>query len=65
TGEHDGARTLDLRPAFAAARDVGDGPFTIDGVHFTDAGATVVAAAFAAAIEDIDRGETAAADTGG
>ncbi|MCX6371624.1 MAG: GDSL-type esterase/lipase family protein [Actinobacteria bacterium] len=63
-GEHDGARTLDLRPAFAAARAVGDRPFTIDGVHFTNAGATVVAAALAAAIEDIDRGETAASDTG-
>ena len=64
-GAHDGARALDLRPAFATAADAGGGPFTTDGVHFTDAGATVVAATFAAAIEDIDRGETAAADNGG
>ena len=61
----EGARTLDLRPAFAAARDAGDGPFTIDGVHFTDAGAHVVAAAFAEVIEAIDRGAEAMTDTGG
>ena len=47
---HD-AEVLDLAPPFAAARAAGDGPFTTDGVHFTDAGARVVAAAFAAAIE--------------
>ena len=59
------ARALDLRPAFAAAGDAGGGPFTIDGVHFTDAGAAVVAASFATVIDEIDRGEVAAADTGG
>ena len=44
------AGTLDLRPAFAEAAGGGRGPFTEDGVHFTDAGAAVVAAAFAGAI---------------
>ena len=58
------ARSLDLRPAFAAAKDAGGGPFTSDGVHFTDAGATVVAATFAAAIEEIDRGEAVATHRG-
>jgi lysophospholipase L1-like esterase len=60
-----GARVLDLRPAFIAAGDAGGGPFTTDGVHFTDAGALVVAASFAETIDEIDRGEPAAADTGG
>ena len=60
-----GARVLDLHPAFSAAGDWGGGPFTTDGVHFTDAGAEVVAASFAAMIEEIDRGEVAATDTGG
>ena len=46
-----GAGALDLRPAFARAAPAG-GPFTTDGVHFTNAGAAVVAHAFAAAIED-------------
>ncbi len=64
-GARGGARVLDLRPAFAAAADAGGGPFTGDGVHFTDAGAVVVAASFAAVIEEIERGETAATDTGG
>ena len=64
-GARDGVRALSLRPAFAAAENAGDGPFTTDGVHFTDAGAEVVAAAFAAVIEEIDRGEVAAMDTGG
>jgi len=64
-GIRNGARTLDLRPAFAAAGDAGGGPFTVDGVHFTDAGATVVAAAFAAGVEEIERGDMAAMDTGG
>lgn len=45
-----GCRELDLTPAFAAARARGEGPFTTDGVHFTDDGAAVVAAAFAAVI---------------
>jgi lysophospholipase L1-like esterase len=43
-------RILDLRPAFIAAADEGAGPFTTDGVHFTDAGAAVVADAFATVI---------------
>ena len=64
-GARDRTRELDLRPAFAAAKDADGGPFTTDGVHFTDAGAQVVAAAFAALIEGIDRGAVAAADTGG
>ena len=64
-GVRDGARVLDLRPAFAAATDADGGPFTTDGVHFTDAGAVVVAASFAAVIEHIDCGDEAAADTGG
>jgi len=58
------ASTLDLRPAFVAAAGRGEGPFTTDGVHFTDAGAAVVAGAFAAAIDDIDRGGGAAPRTG-
>jgi lysophospholipase L1-like esterase len=45
-------RAFDLRPAFAAAACRGEGPFTIDGVHFTDAGAAVVAEAFACVIVD-------------
>jgi lysophospholipase L1-like esterase len=59
-----GASALDLRPAFAAAAGRGEGPFTMDGVHFTDAGAAVVAGAFAAAICDIDRGGGAVTDKG-
>jgi lysophospholipase L1-like esterase len=47
-------RVLDLGPAFAAARAAGAGPFTTDGVHFTDAGAGVVAGAFAAVIAELD-----------
>jgi acyl-CoA thioesterase I len=43
-------RVVDLRPAFEAAAAEGDGPFTTDGVHFTEAGAEVVAAAFAGVI---------------
>lgn len=46
-------RVVDLRPAFAAAAEAGDGPFTTDGVHFTDAGADVVAGAFAAVIAEL------------
>jgi lysophospholipase L1-like esterase len=53
-------RVLDLGPAFAVARASGAGPFTTDGVHFTDAGAEVVADAFAAVIAELDVG---AADT--
>jgi len=47
-------RELDLRPAFATAEQNGEGPFTTDGVHFTDAGAEVVARAFASAIAGIE-----------
>jgi lysophospholipase L1-like esterase len=50
-------RELDLGPAFAAAAQAGGGPFTIDGVHFTDAGAEVVAEAFAAVITRIETEE--------
>jgi len=64
-GAQDGARVLDLRPAFNAAEVAGGGPFTTDGVHFLDAGAVVVAASFAAVIEEIGRGRVAATDTGG
>jgi len=64
-GAQDGAGALDLRPAFALAAAAGRGPFTSDGVHFTAAGATMVAASFAAVITDGDCGETAATDTGG
>jgi lysophospholipase L1-like esterase len=45
-----GSRVVDLRPAFAAAAAAGRGPFTIDGVHFTQAGAEVVAASLAAEV---------------
>jgi lysophospholipase L1-like esterase len=55
-GARSGARVLDLRRAFGAAKDAGGGPFTTDGVHFTDEGATVVAAAFAEVIDEIARG---------
>jgi lysophospholipase L1-like esterase len=55
---HPGAAFLDLAPWFAAARADADaaaaeGPvsFTIDGVHLSQAGAHVVADAFASAIE--------------
>ena len=60
-----GCRPVDLRPAFAAAGARDEGPFTTDGVHFTAAGAVVVATAFAALIEDIERGGTAAPGEGG
>jgi len=64
-GARDAAHLLDLRPAFAAAKDAGGGPFTTDGVHFTDGGAAVVAASLAALIDEIDRGEAVATDKGG
>ena len=59
------ASVLDLRPAFLTAASRGEGPFTTDGVHFTDAGAAVAAGAFAATIDDIDRGGGAAPGKGG
>lgn len=53
-------RVVDLRPAFETASAEGDGPFTTDGVHFTDAGAEVVAAAFARVIAELEAEDTAA-----
>lgn len=53
-------RVVDLRPAFEAATSAGDGPFTTDGVHFTDAGAEVVAGAFADVIAELEAGGEAA-----
>jgi lysophospholipase L1-like esterase len=50
-------RVVDLHPAFAAATDDGDGPFTTDGVHFTEAGAEVVAGAFAGVIAELEAEE--------
>jgi lysophospholipase L1-like esterase len=64
-GARDGVRTLDLRPAFSATGRAGGGPFTVDGVHFTDAGAEVVAAAFAEALHEITGGGQAGTDSGG
>jgi lysophospholipase L1-like esterase len=49
-----GCRLLDLRPAFEVAAGRGSGPFTTDGVHFTEDGAQVVAAAFAEVIAEIE-----------
>jgi acyl-CoA thioesterase I len=54
-GGRPSCRVLDLLPAFETAAADGDGPFTTDGVHFTDAGAEVVAAAFAAVIAELER----------
>jgi lysophospholipase L1-like esterase len=47
-------RVVDLRPAFEAAAADGEGPFTTDGVHFTEAGAEVVAAACSAVIAELE-----------
>jgi lysophospholipase L1-like esterase len=58
-------QSLDLHPAFAAARERGEGAFTTDGVHFTDTGAMVVAATFAAAIEGSERSGAVALHEGG
>jgi lysophospholipase L1-like esterase len=59
-------RVVDLRPAFEAAAADGDGPFTTDGVHFTEAGAEVVAGAFAAVIAELEAEiETAEAGAAG
>jgi lysophospholipase L1-like esterase len=55
------ARIVDLRPAFARAAAAGRGPFTIDGVHFTDDGARVVAARLA---EELERFDTDSEDIG-
>ena len=48
------ARVLDLRASFAQAAAAGRGPFTVDGVHFTDEGAMVVADAFADVIAGLE-----------
>jgi lysophospholipase L1-like esterase len=48
-------RTVDLRPSFADAGGGGEGPFTTDGVHFTDAGAEVVASVFADVITELEQ----------
>ena len=56
-------RVVDLLPAFETRRR-GDGPFTTDGVHFTDAGAEVVAQAFAAVIGELAAEDEAAAAAG-
>jgi lysophospholipase L1-like esterase len=47
-------RIVDLRPAFQTAAEEGKGPFTTDGVHLTEHGAEVVAAAFAAVITELE-----------
>ena len=57
-------RVLDLKPAFAAAAEEGEGPFTTDGVHFTDAGAEVVATAFAGVIAELEVEDETSAQTG-
>jgi lysophospholipase L1-like esterase len=62
-GGRQSCRVLDLRPAFEAAAAEGDGPFTIDGVHFTEAGAEVVATAFAGVIAELESEDQAAAQT--
>jgi acyl-CoA thioesterase I len=46
-------RVVNLLPTLEAAADAGDGPFTTDGVHFTEAGAEVVAGVFAAIIDEL------------
>jgi lysophospholipase L1-like esterase len=47
-------RVVDLHPAFERAAAKGDGPFTTDGVHFSEAGAEVVAGAFASVIAELE-----------
>lgn len=49
-----GCGVVDLEPTFAAAAAAGEGPFTLDGVHFTAAGAEVAASAFAAVIQQLE-----------
>jgi lysophospholipase L1-like esterase len=58
-GGRPACRVVDLLPAFESA--AGGGPFTTDGVHFTDAGAAVVAQAFAAVIGELAAEDEAAA----
>jgi lysophospholipase L1-like esterase len=57
-------RMVDLRPAFAAAADEGEGPFTTDGVHFTESGAEVVADAFAVVIAELEAEDEAGRPAG-
>jgi lysophospholipase L1-like esterase len=57
-------RVLDLLPAFETAAGDGDGPFTTDGVHFTDAGAEVVADVFALVIGELEAEDEATAGAG-
>ena len=66
-GGRGSCRVLDLRPAFTAAAEDGEGPFTTDGVHFTESGADVVAQAFVAVIAELEAEDevTGAADAGG
>jgi lysophospholipase L1-like esterase len=57
-------RVADLLPAFAAATDEGAGPFTTDGVHFTESGADVVAGAFAVVIAELEAEDEAGRPAG-
>lgn len=61
---HPPCRVVDLLSAFAAAGAAGGGPFTIDGVHFTGAGAEVVAGAFADVLRELESEGEAPADAG-
>jgi acyl-CoA thioesterase I len=61
-GSRPSCRVLDLQPAFETAAGDGDGPFTTDGVHFTDAGAEVVAQVFAAVISQLASEDMTAAE---
>lgn len=61
-GGRESCRVVDLLPAFRAAAADGDGPFTTDGVHFTDAGAEVVADAFAGVIAGLEAEDAGGAD---
>lgn len=56
-------RVIDLHPAFEQAAAQGDAPFTTDGVHFTEAGAEVVAAAFAGVIAELEAEDEEAGST--
>ena len=58
-------RVVDLAPAFETAAADGDGPFTTDGVHFTEAGAEVVAGALATVIAELEHEDAAAGEPGG
>jgi lysophospholipase L1-like esterase len=62
---HSSCRVVDLRPAFEQAAARGDGPFTTDGVHFSEAGAEVVAGAFASVIAELEAEEAGSAAPAG